>query len=191
MAELKTEIWYGAVVGAVAACACLLLLGAGTQALLTWAGEAPAWYRDPALGLSVAVPATWRPSRVPLGQPAAAFRGQSGFAVLVPLAVPEGTLASAATAELLRSPGAGTQPRVASTTVAGQSALVAVGSAGVGALLVQYPKPVVLGGTTYRYLVLLADQAHLGSIANSMKLTPVPEASVVPVGAAPQGDYQR
>lgn len=70
----------------------------------------------------------------------------------------------------------GSQPRVISDQVQSQEACFIFPSAdqpaeirGQSALIVRYPQPVQIEGTTYQYLILWADQNHLNEISSTLR----------------------
>jgi len=103
--------------------------------------------------------------------------GQSGF-VMTNAVGQEGTSLDQAvrlmTEHMLRPYG--TNPTVETLTVAGQDARLILpsddqpqGMRGEAALVVTYPSPVSMGGSTYRYLVLYADSDHIRGIASTVR----------------------
>jgi TolB protein len=69
----------------------------------------------------------------------------------------------------------GTQPRIIRTQIQSQEACFIYPSAdqpadmrGQAALIVRYPNPIQIGGTTYHYFILWADQKHLNEISSTL-----------------------
>lgn len=71
----------------------------------------------------------------------------------------------------------GTHPRIETTQIQNQEACYIFPSEdqspemnNQAALIVRYPKPVVIGGTTYQYFILWANQGHITEIGGSLVL---------------------
>ncbi len=71
----------------------------------------------------------------------------------------------------------GTQPRIQHTRIQNQPACFIYPSQdqpaemrNQAAVIVQYPKPVVIEGTEYNYFILWADQGHIDEISSSLRL---------------------
>jgi TolB protein len=69
----------------------------------------------------------------------------------------------------------GSQPRIVNSTIKNQEACFIYPSAdqpkemkNQAALIVRYPQPVSIQGTTYNYFILWADQLHIGQIAQEL-----------------------
>jgi TolB protein len=73
----------------------------------------------------------------------------------------------------------GTQPRVVTSNIQNQEACYIFPSEdqppemnNQAALIVRYPMPVVIGGTTYQYFILWADKGHIAEIGGSFVFQP-------------------
>jgi hypothetical protein len=131
-------------------------------------------YTDPVYAVSLQYPAHWQ---LTPGYDGRRYSGEDGFFALDAIDSPEGTIDDVAASQAghkLRPYGS--QPTIEPWIVQGQEARLILPSAdanmgGQAMLVARYPQPVQIGGLTYRYLALYADQGHIRPIALSLRFT--------------------
>jgi TolB protein len=136
-------------------------------------------YSNPVYRISLQYPADWQPVPGfdgPDGRPLK-FAAINGFFHINAMDAPSIEDAASGEAEHHLQPY-GSQPIIESLQVQSQEARLILPSADQAAgmnyqaaLIVTYPQPVGIAGSTYRYFVLWADQSHIRTIAQTLRFT--------------------
>ncbi|MDY7076547.1 MAG: hypothetical protein SXV54_06435 [Chloroflexota bacterium] len=136
-------------------------------------------FSNPVYAISLQHPADWQP--IPVSIPEigeTGFAGDNGFFSIYTVDG-ESTLDDLALAEAhhVQRPY-GSQPIIENLQIQGQEARLILPSADQpagmnhqAALIVRYPQPVNISGTSWRYLVLCADQLHIRTIAQTLQFS--------------------
>jgi len=129
-------------------------------------------YSSPAFGVTLKYPAHWK-YRAGYGESYGGEDGLFGLNAVSGGEVPLDEVAQRSAYHKLQPYGS--QPKIESLQVQGQSARLILPSAdqpedmrGQVELIVLYPQPVTISGERYRYFVLYADQGHVRQIAETL-----------------------
>ena len=149
-------------------------------------------YSNPLYAVSMEYPGNWEPISGHSGLDGGIrFAGDSGFFHIYGLDA--ATIDDAAFGEAEhRSQPYGSQPVIENFNVNGQEARLILPSADQpkgmkyqAALIVRYPRPVEISGSTCRYLLLWADRAHIRTIASTLRFSVVPDPTSIAAPAQP------
>ena len=142
----------------------------------TSAPETASWQTYDHRGFAVALkyPSPWQPVS---GEEGRKYAGKDGYFVLDAIGSPLATIDEIVTSqtEHVLLPY-GKQPTIEALQLQGQEARLILPSAdasmqGQAMLIVRYPRPVQIAGTTYEFFALYADQDHIRPIAQSLRFT--------------------
>lgn len=149
--------------------------GSADQQALARAAAVAAWptYSDAAYRISLQYPEAWK-SRPDYG--GVRYEGPDGFFSLNASSGQGLTLNAVADLETHQQlQPYGSNPEITSIEVQSQPARLILPSSdqpaetqGQAALVVQYPQPITLEGTRYRFLVLYADRKHIQDLASTL-----------------------
>lgn len=139
--------------------------------------EPPALYFNPSYKVILNYPASWLPASGPVdtdGLPRR-FAGENGWFEISGTAGDGVILTEVATSLTeTTNPAFGQNPKISTVEIAGQPGALIIPtdkSLVEAAVVVAYPKPVDFGITSYRFLIVKADVAHIISLTQSIKLT--------------------
>jgi hypothetical protein len=148
-------------------------------------------YSNATYAISLQYPADWEPVpgfEDPDGHPIK-LAAINGFFHITALEAPNIEEAAMAEAEHHLQPY-GSQPIIENLQIQGQEARLIMPSADQpidmnfqAALIVRYPQPMTIGGSTYHFFVLWVDQSHIRTIASTLSFgtNPTPTVTAIPV----------
>jgi hypothetical protein len=150
-------------------------------------------FSNPAYAISLQHPADWQPMPVSIPEIGETeFTGDNGFFFIYTVDG-ESTIDDLAMSEAhhIQRPY-GSQPIIENLQIQGQEARLILPSADQpaemnyqAALIVGYPQPMNISGTSWRYLVLCADQPHIRAIAQTLQFSTDPASVETPTLAEP------
>jgi hypothetical protein len=133
----------------------------------------PTEYKNNIYGVSLEFPADWQPAS---SNTFDSYSGTSGFFSLSVSSAADSSVSALAKKDTddIAHPY-GSSPTTSSLVVDGQPAILITPSSdqdvsldGRAELIVEYPKPVIISGQVYMYLILQADKVHITDIARSL-----------------------